>query len=295
AGLFLARSIERDWRTYLDRKVLHFAYFYVLWMVIQCTIKCSITAEHWYDVPLHMVISLVEPFGTLWFVYILPIFFITTKLLRRVAPVAILAVAALLEILPIHTGWTVIDEFAARYVYFFAGYAFAPLAFRVAEEVRQHPLPALGLLAVWGALNTVAVTTEVHVLGWTGSASVLPVVSLILGGLGAFAVISLSALLTDSPFGKLFRYMGERSIVVYLAFFLPMALLRTVLHKIAPDMDVALVSIAVTLFAISVPLLMDVTIRRTGGLGSFLFRRPNWARLVPEKPARPTGHLVPAE
>src|SRR5207253_7771984 len=31
SGLFLAQVIERDWRTYGDRKVLHFAYFYLLW------------------------------------------------------------------------------------------------------------------------------------------------------------------------------------------------------------------------------------------------------------------------
>src|SRR5436305_5597914 len=27
SGLFLARVIDRDWRTYVDRKVVHFAYF----------------------------------------------------------------------------------------------------------------------------------------------------------------------------------------------------------------------------------------------------------------------------
>src|SRR5687768_1359785 len=35
SGLFLARVIDRDWKTYLDRKVVHFAYFYLLWMTIQ--------------------------------------------------------------------------------------------------------------------------------------------------------------------------------------------------------------------------------------------------------------------
>ena len=32
SGLFLASVIDRDWRNYLDRKVVHFAYFYLLWM-----------------------------------------------------------------------------------------------------------------------------------------------------------------------------------------------------------------------------------------------------------------------
>jgi len=34
-GLFLSVVIDRDWRIYLDRKVVHFAYFYVLWVTIQ--------------------------------------------------------------------------------------------------------------------------------------------------------------------------------------------------------------------------------------------------------------------
>jgi uncharacterized membrane protein YcfT len=33
SGLFLAQVIDRDWRTYLDRKVVHFVYFYLLYSV----------------------------------------------------------------------------------------------------------------------------------------------------------------------------------------------------------------------------------------------------------------------
>jgi hypothetical protein len=39
SGLFLANVIDRDWRTYLDRKVVHFFYFYLLWMTIQFAVK----------------------------------------------------------------------------------------------------------------------------------------------------------------------------------------------------------------------------------------------------------------
>ena len=39
SGLFLASRIDRPWRDYLDSKVLHFAYFYVLWMTIQAVTK----------------------------------------------------------------------------------------------------------------------------------------------------------------------------------------------------------------------------------------------------------------
>src|SRR6201746_2008431 len=39
SGLFLSVVIDRDWRTYLDRKVVHFAYFYALWVTIQFGFK----------------------------------------------------------------------------------------------------------------------------------------------------------------------------------------------------------------------------------------------------------------
>ncbi|HEY0570213.1 MAG TPA: acyltransferase family protein, partial [Enterovirga sp.] len=35
SGLFLGRVIDRDWRTYGDKRVVHFVYFYLLWLLIQ--------------------------------------------------------------------------------------------------------------------------------------------------------------------------------------------------------------------------------------------------------------------
>src|SRR5256714_6200182 len=47
SALFLPLVIDRDWRTYLDRKVVHFAYFYVVWVTIQFAFKApAFAAEH---------------------------------------------------------------------------------------------------------------------------------------------------------------------------------------------------------------------------------------------------------
>ena len=85
SGLFLSVVIDRDWRTYLDRKVVHFAYFYVLWVTIQFGFKApSFAAEtSWSHVGYLYLESFIEPFGTLWFIYLLPIFFVVTKLTRQ--------------------------------------------------------------------------------------------------------------------------------------------------------------------------------------------------------------------
>src|SRR5476651_619756 len=131
SGLFLSVVIDRDWRTYLDRKVVHFAYFYLLWVTIQFGFKApSFAAEtSWHHAGYLYLESFIEPFGTLWFIYLLPIFFVVTKLTRSAPPQAIWGVAALLEAAHVVTGWTVIDEFCARFVYFYSGYLFATYVF----------------------------------------------------------------------------------------------------------------------------------------------------------------------
>src|SRR5881275_2638435 len=99
SGLFLARVIERDWRTYLDRKVVHFAYFYGLWVTIQFVVKApGLAAEHGgFGVARQYAEAFIEPFGTLWFIYLLPIFFVVTKLTRALPVLVIWTILAALE------------------------------------------------------------------------------------------------------------------------------------------------------------------------------------------------------
>src|SRR6185295_7743636 len=154
-GLFLGRVIDRDWRTYLDRKVVHFVYFYVLWLTIQFCFKLPpIVAERGLSAGAALYLeALWQPFGTLWFIYLLPIFFVATKLTRNLSPVAVWIFAAALEIAPIETGWMVVNEFASRFVYFYTGYILARPIFALAESVqRDRPLAVTGL-AIWAAIN----------------------------------------------------------------------------------------------------------------------------------------------
>src|ERR1051326_1768948 len=155
SGLFLSLVIDRDWRTYLDRKVVHFAYFYVLWVTIQFGFKAPGFAadSSWAHAGYLYLESFIEPFGTLWFIYLLPIFFVVTKALRRAPPVAVWAAAAALEMLHVLTGWTVIDEFCARFVYFYSGYLFATQVFALSDRARARPALALSSLVLWALVN----------------------------------------------------------------------------------------------------------------------------------------------
>lgn len=272
SGLFLARVIDRPWRSYLDTKVVHFAYFYVLWVTIQFAFKApSFAAElGWAGVVQAYALSFIEPFGTLWFIYLLPIFFVVTKALRDVPQLWLWFAAAFLQIADVHTGWVVIDEFCARFVYFYSGYVLAPYVFEFAEKVLANQRAALAFLSSWAVFEAVMVF---------GGYSELPVVNLSLGFLGAGAVVAASVLLSARAWALPLRYAGENSIVVYLAFFLPMAATRTALLKFAPDLDLGAVALIVTAAGVLVPLILHLLVRNTAL--RFLFKRPAWAKLQP--------------
>ncbi len=174
SGLFLPLVIDRDWRTYLDRKVVHFAYFYALWLTIQFGFKAPTFAAEssWPQVGVLYLESFIDPFGTLWFIYLLPIFFVVIKLTRNVSPLVIWSAAALLEMLHVATGWTAIDEFCARFVYIYSGYVFAAHVFALSRSARAHPARAVAALALWALIDAGLVAA-----GY----SELPVVSLLLG------------------------------------------------------------------------------------------------------------------
>jgi uncharacterized membrane protein YcfT len=282
SGLFLARVIDRDWRTYLDRKVVHFAYFYVLWVTIQFAFKApAFAAEAGWGGALALYLeALVQPFGTLWFIYLLPIFFVVTKLLRHIPPLAIWIVGASFEMAHVQTGAVIVDEFASRFVYFYTGYILAPHVFALAAAVQARAAVAIAGLIVWGVLNNLFVVR--------GLAD-LPLVSLGLGLIGAGAVVSLAALLARGDVLRPLRYCGRNSIVIYLAFFLPMAITRTALIKSGVVADIGTMSLIVTAAGVLGALAMFWAARATPL--RFLFQRPQAVRLAP----KPRLALRPAE
>jgi uncharacterized membrane protein YcfT len=286
AGLFLARRIDAPWRLYLDRKVLHFAYFYALWLTIQFAFKAPGLAEEigWQGAVSEYLYAYVDPWGTLWFIYHLALFLVVTRLVKSVPWPVVWLVAAALEVAPIHTGSVLIDEFAGRFVYFYSGYIFADYVFRLADEAARDRGLALTGLALWATLNGLVV--------FNGYAD-LPFVSLALGLAGAMAIVTAATLLARSLAAEPIRWLGEHSIVVYLAFFLPMAVSRALLLKLGIIPDIGAISLLVTLAGIAGPVALYWLIQRAG-IGWFLFERPAWAR-IDGLYRRPREAMVPAE
>jgi uncharacterized membrane protein YcfT len=266
----LASRIDRPWRQYLDSKVVHFAYFYVLWMTIQFAVKGPgiYLEQGLMGLVDGWLTGFIEPFGTLWFIYLLAVFFIVAKALRRVPPVLLLAAGAVLEAAPIETGWLLVDEFAARFVYFFAGYWLARHIFAFAAAVDRQTKPALlAGLVIWAWGNAILVDA-----GW----SQLLGISLAMGFAGAAAVVVMGVLVSRLSLGHPVRYCGANSIVIYIAFFLFMAAGRSILVKTGLIDDLGLVALLVTAAGVAGPVLLFWSVRNTPL--AFIFARPHWAR-----------------
>lgn len=278
SGLFMARVLKRDVRSFIDRRIFHFHYFYLLWLTLRYVVKApAIVGEvGWVGFLSKYIASIFyEPYGTLWFIWMLPVFAVVLRLSRVVPNWLIFIPAAGLEIAPIHTGNVAVDEFSSRFVYFFLGYSLAPLAFTMAKKVLNRPKLAMIGVVLWALVNGGLVF---------GGYAELPGVSLLLGLLGALSIICLAAAATlVSPLSFL-RFFGERSLIVYLGFFIPMKITRFILLKTEMISDVGTVSVLVTLAAVIGSIVMWWILLRFGV--RFPYERPSWARFKgPPQPA----------
>ena len=272
AGLFLHRTIERPWRTYLEKKVLHFAYFYALWATLQFGLftarEALLSGQSLAQIGRRYLWLFVQPDGSLWFIHSLAVYFVIVRLTRRAPRWLMLAVCGGLQIANVDTGWTVVDEFARRFVYFYSGYALSTHVFRIADWGFEHGRGMLGYLLAWGVVNQVCVAR-----GWAA----LPGAGLALGYLGAIAVVFFGVLLSRAPATGWLRYLGENSIVVYLGYYVcERALLKL---GVGLTLDVGSAALVLTLGSVLGALALFWTATRAGV--TFPYRRPRRVRVPP--------------
>lgn len=302
SGLFLSQVVDRDWSRYADRRIVHYLYFYAVWAIISIAFKVGLATGNPIAVLTEMAWAIVQPHGVLWFIYVLALVSAAVKLLHmlRVPHWLAFAGAAALQIAPISTGAYAIDQFASFFVFFYTGYALAPIIFRIVGHAQARPLLAVAALGVWAALNGFLVFSPDYLFlpdHFEMGYAALPGLNLILAIAGSLALCTIAALLTRLPFMAWLSWFGKQSLVVYLAFALPMSILRTILVKLDLITDTNLLSLVVFGFATIAPLVL-LALVKWAGWGKFLFERPAWAH-IPGTPGslhpRIRPKSVPAE
>lgn len=298
SGLFLARTLDRGTQRFFDRRVVHYAYFYLLWATIHITLKVALAQGDPALALDQLAWSLVAPYGVLWFIYVLALVNVAVWALEalKVPHWLGLVGAAGLQIAPIHTGAYAVDQFAAYFVYFYAGYALAPLFFRTVELALAHKRLAIGGLIAWAYMNGIAVFLPGHMAhpaSFDMGLAATPVLQLVYASLGILALFTLAGLLSSLPVMAWLNWIGRHSIVLYVAFALPMTATRLVVLKTGLVDDPALVAAIVFAASVIVPFALYAIVQKTG-YGRFLFERP--AAFHIDRPRRrQRDTLAPAE
>ena len=316
SGLFLSQVITRDWPRFADRRVLHYFYFYALWAVIHLVVKVAIASHQPVEALQDIAWASIEPYGVLWFIYLLAVFSATTKLFYtlKIPHAAALVFGGALQIFATwpNTSFPIpsylVEQFCHYFVFFYCGYLFAPRIFRLVDWALDHVGLALLGLAAWAAIEAALVFSPAlpfwpgfaihpdHVadLGLAG----IPGLRLTLAVVGAVALCVSGGLLSKLKFMNWLRWLGEHSLIVYLVFVLPMSFTRAAMIKFHLVQNVTLASFLVMAIAIGFSVGLYALVNWTGR-GKFLFERPAWAH-IPGTPGSRTyaaqrPSAVPAE
>ena len=295
SGLFLGQVIARPWKLYADRRVVHYFYFYLLWAALQILFKVGLGTGDVTSALAGIALAVVEPYGVLWFIYLLAVFSLVAKLLYtfKVPHWLALAGAAALQIAPVHTGFYTFDQFAEYLVYFYAGYALAAQVFRIVDWAQRHVAISIAALIAYGLVSGFLVFaggSALHPGDTVMGYAAIPGLHLALAFAGSLAVCVTAAMLAKLTVMNWLRWLGEHSIVVYLSFSIPMAATRVLLLKLGVIQNASVIGTIVMLAALVAPLVLYWIIQKTG-VGKFLFERPAWAHL----PGTPGGRNYSAE
>jgi uncharacterized membrane protein YcfT len=293
SGLFLSQVIDRPWRHYLDTKVVHYLYFFVLWTLIVLPATWLLGQEApatLADAVPALLYHLYDPFGMLWFIMMLSVYFVATRLLRRVPVWIMLPAAVLMLLFPLHTGIYHVDRFGMFFLFFYVGHVFSGRFFALADWTREHRRPAMVGLLVWAVLNTVLVKLAL-------TEAYLPV-NLLAGFMGISAVVVIASLVCTHPWAGWLNMLGKNSIAVYLGFYLPMVIIVPALQASPIGRSPSLVA---TISLVSVIAIAMGAFHLANRIGlTFLYNRPNWIRLVPAgqrsastRAAVPNGSVAP--
>ena len=275
SGLFLSRTISSNLTTYIDKKVVHFAYFYLLWLALTLLLTDNdVLRSNPVEFAKLYLWNIIQPTGVLWFVHMLAVFYVITRLLARVPKWMVFTAAATLQIahqaLWIDTASFIVNRTMEYYAYFFLGYAIHGLVFDVAARAKARPWVTLAVIAGWATCNYWLVEQSFHAI---------PGYGLMMGLAGALAVVEIAALLSKWRSARFLRYCGQNSIVIYLTFFFPMTILERTLAAKGWIPDVGTACIVILVVSAVAPLLFHLAIKRTPLIA--LYVRPEWAKLKP--------------
>lgn len=217
SGILGARVVTLRYRELFRRRLLLLLYLYVVWVIAQQLflrlmppVSASGDRGSWWG----LVDFFIFPNENLWFIYALPLFFTfawLTRSLPRIIPgglAVLLSIAFGTGFLRTDTPW---DKMGRYLVFFLLALWIGGWVRSLAPRVRWwHPLVALGSYAV-----LVVAMLRFDLIRVPGVLLVVSCVAVIVG-------ISTAVVLSKVPAFDIVRYLGTRTLPIYLVHTFPM-------------------------------------------------------------------------
>jgi len=218
SGVLAARAMQRSWRDLLRGKVATLVWLYVVWLALSSLVAALLPSARssepvadpagaWSSA-LH---AFDAPDSSLWYLYVLALFTVAGRLLRRVPTVPLLAVAVLVSVVVTSVEALAVDNYTWSSVgrlfpFFLAGTRLLDLVVR-----RVTPLPLGAGLLVLAASPGVSVVSRLLPDGVP-----LPGLHLVVGGLGVLGGLVVAARLPDVAPVRALAHLGRRTLPVYV-------------------------------------------------------------------------------
>lgn len=228
AGLFLDRSLRKPAAQFLQEKVKTLMYPYLLWSLIQVGISANISSltnipRDFWSVAGQI---LIFPYAQFWFFYALfgaqLIFWGLSRLGSKAYWIFAIALGFYCTLPWLERlSWAVPGQ-VARYLPYLVLGSWLSLPVRAWIEKQSAPKLFVFALITLGSLGVIVTSVSYRWL-WAG----LP-----LGILGTLGIVALSAWLERKNFLTVLRYIGSRSLQIYVAHVLCTAGARILLIKL---------------------------------------------------------------
>jgi fucose 4-O-acetylase-like acetyltransferase len=224
SGFFASSSIRSSWKSLWNRRIAQYIWLLVIWSTIMWLLSKVPAFEGDPAFPADFISflkTIVRPFSFIWFLWCLPVYFISAKLIQRInrrfVLVALTAVSVLgFALSELRNQDGLIDFIVASKAYTGALKFF--LFFWAATQYRNEILARVPKSVVYATVLAVAFATCVMILWYSDQAAVDAFVSVPAAAAGVLLLLALAKVTHRSlPWGAAkLRSMGARTVPLYV-------------------------------------------------------------------------------
>lgn len=268
AGFFARKAIHGPYVQFVNGKVIHFAYFYILWSGISIFTRASLSSFTNNDVLFSDFFTILwHPTFTLWFLYSLLLAFVLARLMRNLPVIIQLCLALIAAVYVIHyipSGELILVKRTLRLLPFFLFGVYYSESIR-AWVSRSH----LKQTTILGAGFTLLAVIAFFYGSPDQAIYFFPMAALAIATVMCFIFF-----IRSSKIASGLSYVGERSLYIYLMHFLPAAGFRVVLLKLGVDVHPLLLALICTAASVASCILVYEIFKNIYPI-KYLFKRPS--------------------